>query len=106
MKYKVCDKVGLPCARLLSIRQYPTCSPSKPWCAGFKPRRSRFGSEARAGSRSLERKVIITVGIMYTVHYEDRQRSERGGDSETSIRLIIRDANVLLEDPSASSRSS
>lgn len=25
MKYKICDKVGLPCARLLSIRQYPTC---------------------------------------------------------------------------------
>ena len=28
-KYKLGDKVGLPCARLLSIRQEPTCSPSK-----------------------------------------------------------------------------
>lgn len=73
---------------------------------GFKPRRSRFGNGARAGSRSLEREGI-TVSIMYTVHDEDRRRGERGGDSETSIKwIIIRDADALLEDPPASSQAS
>lgn len=54
MKHKVCDKVGLPCARLLSIRQEPTCSPSKPWLqasrVSFRQRGTCWFPEAWKGS--------------------------------------------------------
>jgi hypothetical protein len=68
--YKMCDKVGLlvlPCARLLSIRQLPTCSSSKPWPESLVSVTKHVlpfrECVPEAGNR---RKVIINVCIMYS----------------------------------------
>jgi len=65
VKYKVCDKVGLPCARLLSIRQYPTCFAFQ----ALLSKHTRFGNEARAVgvcSRSPGCKAInVSIMLIY-----------------------------------------
>jgi hypothetical protein len=67
--YKMCDKVGLPvlpCARLLSIRQLPTCSSSKPWRESLVSAMEHVPYRECVPEAGNGRKVIINVCIMYS----------------------------------------